>query len=90
MFAACATGGATAVRGRSSGATESGSSVAPWYTAGPAVSATWPEHGIVGVRVAAALLFSLDHPRFVVEGLGEAHEIPLLVPSLNASVVLRP
>ena len=90
VFGVCAMGGAMAVRGRSWGATESGTAVAPWYTAGAAISATWPERGVIGVRLSAALLFSLNHPRFVVEGLGQAHEIPLLVPSLNASVLLRP
>jgi hypothetical protein len=90
LFAVCATGSATAVRGRSSGATESGSAVAPWYTAGAAVSGAWPEHGLIAVRLSAALMVSLNRPRFVVDGLGEAHRIPLLVPNLSASVVLRP
>lgn len=90
MFALCATGGATAVRGRSWGATESGSSVAAWYTGGPAVSVAWPERGSIGVRLEAALLISLNRPRFVVEGLGQAHQMSLLTPSLSLGVLLRP
>jgi hypothetical protein len=90
MFAFCATGGATAVRGRSTGASESGSAVAPWYTAGAAVSAAWPERGFVGVRLETSLLVSLNQPRFVVEGLGQAHQISRLVPALTLSLLLRP
>jgi hypothetical protein len=90
LLAACATGGAMAVRGRSSGATESGSAVAPWYTAGPALSGSWPERGFLAVRLEAALLISLNRPRFVVEGLGEAHEIARFVPAPALSLLLRP
>jgi len=89
LLAACATPGVMAVRGRSSGATESGSAVAPWYTAGIGISGTWPARGLIGVRLGAALLVSLNQPRFVVEGLGVAHEIPRLVPSFTSSIVLR-
>jgi hypothetical protein len=90
LLAVCATGGALAVRGRSTGASESGSAVAPWYTAGPAISAAWPEQGLIGVRLEAALLISLNQPRFVVEGLGQAHEISRLVPTLTLALLLRP
>jgi hypothetical protein len=90
LLAVCATGGAMAMRGRSSGATESTSAVAPWYTAGPAVSAAWPGQGLMGVRLEAALLISLNQPRFVVEGLGQAHEIARLVPTLTLTLLLRP
>jgi len=53
------------------------------------ISGTWPERGLIGVRLGAALLVSLNQPRFVVEGLGVAHEIPRLVPSFTSSIVLR-
>jgi hypothetical protein len=90
LLAVCATGGAMAMRGRSTGATESASAVAPWYTLGPAVSAAWPGQGLMGVRLEAALLISLNQPRFVVEGLGQAHEIARLVPTLTLTLLLRP
>jgi hypothetical protein len=90
LLAFCATGGAVAVRGHSSGATESLSAVAPWYTAGGAVSAAWPERGLIGVRLEAALLVSLNRPRFVVEGLGQVHQISRLVPTPTLSLLLRP
>jgi hypothetical protein len=90
IFAACATGGVMAVRGRSTGATESLSAVAPWYSVGPAVSAAWPERGLIGVRLEVALLVSLNQPRFVVEGLGQAHEVSRLAPTSTLSLLLRP
>lgn len=90
MFAACAMGSAMAVSGRSSGATESLSAVAPWYSVGPAVSVAWPERGFIAARLEAALPISLNRPRFVVEGLGEAHEVSRLAPTFSLSVLLRP
>ncbi|HEY3497690.1 MAG TPA: hypothetical protein VGK73_23490 [Polyangiaceae bacterium] len=90
MLAVCATAGGMALRGHSSGATESLSAVAPWYTAGAAVSAAWPERGLIGVRLEAALLVSLNRPRFVVEGLGQVHQSSRLVPAPTLSLLLRP
>ena len=88
--AGCAALAATAVRGRSTGATESGSATAPWYAAGPAVSVGWPSSTLISLRLEAALLVSLNRPRYVVDGLGEAHEIPLFVANPSLSVVLKP
>jgi hypothetical protein len=89
-LAACATGSATAVRGRSWGASESGSAVAPWYAAGANGSLTWPDDSLLSVRLEAALQVSLNQPRFVIEGLGEVHVIPRLAPSIGLSVVVWP
>jgi hypothetical protein len=90
LFAACVGAGATAVRGRSWGATIAESATASWYTASAALSATFPETGIVSLRLEGGLLVSLNRPRFVVEGLGDAHTLPRLAPNVGLALLLRP
>jgi hypothetical protein len=90
LFAACVGAGATAVRGRSWGATTAESATATWYTASAGVSATFPETGIVSLRLEGGLLVSLNRPRFVVEGLGDAHTVARLAPNVGLALLLRP
>jgi hypothetical protein len=87
IASACLGGGASALRGRSWGATESGEATAPWYTGSAAVALAWPARAAVSVRVEAALQLSLNEPRFVVEGLGDAHRVPRFAPSLAVTLV---
>jgi hypothetical protein len=90
VLAACAEARAAALRGRSSGASDDGASVAPWYALGAAASITWPESGAFAVRLQAALAASLNRPRFVITDLQQAHRVPLLAPDFAAFAVFTP
>ncbi|HVW26713.1 MAG TPA: hypothetical protein VHC69_15200 [Polyangiaceae bacterium] len=79
-----------AVRGSSAGASEAGEDVAPLFEATPAIRWRWPQKGWLAVELEGALHVALNEPRFVVVGLGEAHQIPRLAPSLGAALLLRP
>jgi hypothetical protein len=90
MFAACVAFEAIALRGRSSGASEAGESVAPFFAAAPAVRWQWPARGFVALRLEAALHVALNEPHFVVVGLGEAYSVPRLAPSVGGALLFRP
>jgi hypothetical protein len=90
MLGGCVGFEALALRGRSSGASEAGESVAPFFGLAPAVRWQWPAKGFVALRFEAALHIALNEPRFVVVGLGEAYSVPRLAPSLGAALLLRP
>jgi hypothetical protein len=87
---ACFGADAIALRGRSSGASESGEAVAPLFGGALTLAWEWPASGLLGVRLEAQLHLTLNEPRFVVEGLGEAHRVPRLAPSFVATVALWP
>jgi hypothetical protein len=86
----CGGGATAALRGRSSGASVSGSAVAPWYALLGATSLSWPRKHWLRVQLEASLAASLNRPRFVVDGLGPAYRVALFVPSLAALLVLAP
>jgi hypothetical protein len=88
--AACAGAEATALFGHSTGATESGDATAPLYTGNGALSLEWPRRSMLAIRFDAALKARLNDPRFVVEGLGEAHRVPFLLPEVSAALVWAP
>lgn len=90
LVAACFGAGATALRASSVGATESGEAVAPWYTATGGVSLGWPAGATLALRLEGQLHVSLNEPRFVVEGFGEAHRVPRFGPDLALFLVLAP
>lgn len=90
LLSGCVLFSATALRGRSSGTTDDGSAVAPWYSAGPLAAVTWPEPSTLALRLDGALLTSLNQPEFTVGGLGEAHAVPRFVASAALGLVLRP
>ncbi len=90
MLGACVAFEALALRGRSSGASEAGESVAPSFGAAPAVRWQWPATGLVALRLEAALHIALNEPRFVVVGLGETYSLPRLSPSVGAALLLWP
>jgi hypothetical protein len=56
----------------------------------PALAWQWPSRSALSLRLEAALHVALSQPQFVVIGLGEAHRVPLLSPSLSAVVVFSP
>jgi hypothetical protein len=85
---ACLGAGATALWGRSSGATESSLAVAPWYTGNASLSIGWPRDSVVSARLEANLRVSFEEPRFVVVGFGEVHRVSRLAPGLALIVVL--
>jgi hypothetical protein len=87
---ACIGGEATALRGRSTGASENDEAFAPLVGAAALVSWQWPSRGGVGLRLEAALHVAFNEPRFVVQGLGDVHQVPRLAPGLAATVVLFP
>jgi hypothetical protein len=87
---ACLGWEATAVRARSSGATDSGDAVAPLYAGVFSLAWEWPTRGALSLRLEAALHVAFNEPRFVIEGLGEVHQVPLLAPSLAAMLTLFP
>jgi hypothetical protein len=86
----CLSLNAAALGGRSSGATESVQSIAPFFSVAPVIGWQWPPRGPLSLRLEAALHVALSRPQFVVVGLGEAHRVPLLSPSLDALVVFSP
>jgi hypothetical protein len=90
MVGACVAFEAIALRGRSSGASEAGESVAPSFAAVPALRWQWPARGFVALRLEAALHVALNAPRFVVVGLEEAYRVSRFSPSVGAAFLLRP
>jgi hypothetical protein len=89
-LALCGRAWAAALRGRSSGASSDGSATAPWYALASAISLTWPAGRFLRLRIEAALAASLDRPRFIIQGFGQVHRIPLLVPDLGAFLIVAP
>jgi hypothetical protein len=89
-FSACLGAEGTALRGRSTGASESGESFAPLWGAAATLAWQWPARGVVALRLEATLHVALDEPQFVVEGLGEVYRVPRLAPALAATVPLSP
>jgi hypothetical protein len=87
---ACLGVDAIALRGRSSGASESGEAVAPLFGGALTLAWEWPASGALGLRVEAQLHMTFNEPKFVVEGLGEAHRVPRLAPSFAATIVWWP
>jgi hypothetical protein len=82
----CAGARAAALRGRSSGALDTGSSVAPWYAAVLGGQLSWPSTSRLRLRVEARLALSLHRPLFRIENLPRTHRVPLLVPDFNAGL----
>ncbi len=90
LWSGCALISATALRGRSEGAPDDGSAIAPWYSAGPLAAVAWPEPSTLALRLEGALLTSLTRPDFTVGGLGEAHTVPRFASSVALALVFRP
>lgn len=90
LWSGCALISATALRGRSEGAPDDGSAIAPWYSAGPLAAVAWPEPSTLALRLEGALLTSLTRPEFTVGGLGEAHAVPRFAASAALALVFRP
>jgi hypothetical protein len=90
LWSGCALFSATALRGRSEGAPDDGSAIAPWYSAGPLAAIAWPEPSTLALRLEGALLTSLTRPEFSVGGLGEAHTVPRFAASAALGLVFRP
>jgi hypothetical protein len=86
----CLGADATALGGRSTGASESGQAVAPLFGGVLGLAWEWPARGVVTLRLEAQLHVAFNEPRFVVDGLGEAHRVSRLAPSLAATVALWP
>jgi hypothetical protein len=86
----CGGARAGALRGRSSDGAEPGSKTAPWYALFGALSALHPLSPWLSLRLDAALAVSLFRPQFIVEGAGEVHRVPRLVPDINLLLVLTP
>jgi hypothetical protein len=87
---ACLGADAIALRGRSSGASERGEAVAPLLGGALTLAWEWPASGPWGVRLEAQLHMAFNEPRFVVEGLGEAHRVPRFAPSFAVTMALWP
>jgi hypothetical protein len=84
---ACVGADALDVRGRSSGASESDEAFAPLWSGMASLGVTWPARGFVAVRLEAALHVAFNEPSFLVVGLGEAHQVPRLSPTLGATAL---
>jgi hypothetical protein len=82
----CAGARGAAVRGHSSGALDTGSSVAPWYAALLGGQLSWPSSARFRLRVEARLALSLHRPLFRIENLPRTHRVPLFVPDFGAGV----
>jgi hypothetical protein len=79
--AACAGFQATALRGESSGATQSFSRVAPWYALLPALRARVPLLRALHVELGFELALSLSRPQFVVQNSSYTYAVPSVAPS---------
>jgi hypothetical protein len=86
-FDACAGVDTLALRGQSSGASESDEAVAPLVSGVVSADWHWPARGLVALRLDAALHVAFNEPHFVVEGLGDAHHVPRVSPSLGATIL---
>jgi hypothetical protein len=87
---ACLGADAIALRGRSSGASERGEAVAPLLGGALTLAWEWPASGVWGLRLEAQLHVAFNEPRFVVDGLGEAHRVPRFGPSVALTLALWP
>ena len=85
--ALCAGAGASFVHGKASGASEDLSATAPWYTAQARASLRAPRNARLQGELAGGFDVSLNRPRFVIEGLGEIHQVSRLVPSLSLGLL---
>ena len=90
VFWLCAGPRAAALRGRSHGASDDGSEVAPWLALSAAAALGWPISSLVRVRLEAALSLALKAPLFVVERVGDAHRVPRATPELALLLELGP
>jgi hypothetical protein len=79
-----------ALRGRSTGASESGEAIGAMLAGAATLAWQWPARSVFHVRLEAQLHVRLNEVRFVVEGLGDAHRVPRLAPSFALSVALWP
>jgi hypothetical protein len=89
-LALCGGGRVGALRGRSSGASDDGTDLAPWYALTTAATATWPSAQVLGVRLEATAGLSLNRPRFVIAGLRPVHQLPRLFGELTLLLVVEP
>jgi hypothetical protein len=89
-LALCAGARVAALRGRSAGASDDAAATAPWYALSAVGALSWPRAGLIRLRLEATLSISLARPYFVIEGLGQAHQIPRLAPELALLLVLVP
>jgi len=87
---ACLGFGVAALSAESSGATEPGSETAALYSSSAALALLLPAGGWLSVRLHAQLLLALHEPRFVIDGLGEAHAVPRLSFTLGAALRFAP
>jgi hypothetical protein len=89
-IAGCAGLQASALRGSSTGGSESGSAVASWYAALPGVRARLRLVGALFLDVGVEGAISLTRPRFVIDGLTPpAYVVPVFAPSVSAGLAIR-
>jgi hypothetical protein len=89
-LAGCAGFQVSALRGSSTGGSESGSAVASWYAALPGVRARWRLVGALYMDVGVDGAISLTRPKFVITRLETpAHVVPLFAPSLGVGLAMR-
>jgi hypothetical protein len=86
----CAAARAAALRGRARGATQDASEVAAWYALATGIALGYPASHWLRVRIEANLALSLNRPRFVIDGIGTVHRVPLVVPDLGVVILLTP
>jgi hypothetical protein len=89
-FDACLGVDVWALRGRSTGATEGGSAVAPYVAGVATLGWQWPPRGGLRFGLDADVHVALGEPHFVVEGLGDVHHVPRASPGIAAKIVLSP
>jgi hypothetical protein len=86
-LAACGGGRLVTIRARASGDVRSQTSNAPWTALTAATSLSWPRAHWLRARLELSVALSLSRPRFTIEGLGDTHHIPSLIPELTAAAL---
>jgi hypothetical protein len=90
IFAGCAGLQASALRGSSSGGSESGSAVAAWYAALPGARVRLHLVGRLSLDLGVESALSLTRPRFELRGWpSPVHTVPVFAPSASLGLSMR-
>jgi hypothetical protein len=85
-LSSCAGARLVSLTARSAGDVAPASATAPWTALTAAAFVSWPRRYWLQLRIEAIISLALSRPRFVIESLGDAHRVGLLVPELGLSL----
>jgi hypothetical protein len=87
---ACLGADVAAVHASSRGASAAGAATAPLYAADAAAAWRWPANASVYLQLELRLRIAFNQARFVIDGLGETHTVPRVLPALAAAIGFSP